>query len=104
MIPKFPAKSLSFFLFISLVSYQRTGRAGLAGLAVSLLSHDEQPQLEAIERLLNTRLPQEWLKGFEPSPVVHEENSPRRSAGRSSEKRKLKAQLKIHAQRGKKAR
>ncbi len=82
----------------------RTGRAGLAGLAVSLLSHDEQPQLEAIERLLNTRLPQEWLKGFEPSPVVHEENSPRRSAGRSSEKRKLKAQLKIHAQRGKKAR
>ncbi|HCZ9575029.1 TPA: DEAD/DEAH box helicase [Vibrio cholerae] len=82
----------------------RTGRAGLAGLAVSLLSHDEQPQLEAIERLLNTRLPQEWLKGFEPSPVVHEENSPRCSAGRSSEKRKLKAQLKIHAQRGKKAR
>lgn len=82
----------------------RTGRAGLAGLAISLLSHDEQPQLEAIERLLNTRLPQEWLKGFEPSPVVHEENSPRRSAGRSSEKRKLKAQLKIHAQRGKKAR
>ncbi|CSI74148.1 ATP-dependent RNA helicase [Vibrio cholerae] len=44
------------------------------------------------------------MKGFEPSPVVHEENSPRRSAGRSSEKRKLKAQLKIHAQRGKKAR
>ncbi|ENJ8202314.1 DEAD/DEAH box helicase [Vibrio cholerae] len=82
----------------------RTGRAGLAGLAISLLSHDEQPQLEAIERLLNTRLPQEWLKGFEPSPVVHEENSPRRLAGRSSEKRKLKAQLKIHAQRGKKAR
>ncbi|MCX9598625.1 DEAD/DEAH box helicase [Vibrio cholerae] len=82
----------------------RTGRAGLAGLAISLLSHDEQPQLEAIERLLNTRLPQEWLKGFEPSPVVHEENSPRRSAGRSSEKSKLKAQLKIHAQRGKKAR
>ncbi|NAR39208.1 DEAD/DEAH box helicase [Vibrio cholerae] len=82
----------------------RTGRAGLAGLAISLLSHDEQPQLEAIERLLNTRLPQEWLKGFEPSPVVHEENSPRRSAGRSSEKRKLKVQLKIHAQRGKKAR
>ncbi|GHX94948.1 ATP-dependent RNA helicase, DEAD box family [Vibrio cholerae] len=82
----------------------RTGRAGLAGLAVSLLSHDEQPQLEAIERLLNTRLPQEWLKGFEPSPVVHEENAPRRSAGRASEKRKLKAQLKIHAQRGKKAR
>ncbi|MBN7278038.1 DEAD/DEAH box helicase [Vibrio cholerae] len=82
----------------------RTGRAGLAGLAVSLLSHDEQPQLEAIERLLNTRLPQEWLKGFEPSPVVHEENALRRSAGRASEKRKLKAQLKIHAQRGKKAR
>ncbi|ENO8415128.1 DEAD/DEAH box helicase [Vibrio mimicus] len=82
----------------------RTGRAGLAGLAVSLLSHDEEPQFEAIERLLNTRLPQEWLKGFEPSPVVREENSPRRSSGRSAEKRKMKAKLKIHAQRGKKAR
>ncbi|MGL4829653.1 MAG: helicase-related protein, partial [Vibrio sp.] len=79
----------------------RTGRAGLAGLAVSLLSHDEEPQLEAIERLLNTRLPQEWLKGFEPSPVVREENSPRRANSRSAEKRKMKAQLKIHAQRGK---
>ncbi|MGL5429916.1 MAG: DEAD/DEAH box helicase [Vibrio sp.] len=81
----------------------RTGRAGQAGLAVSLLAHDEQGQLEAIERLLNTRLPQEWLSGFEPSPIVRDENSPR-AGGRSAEKRKLKAQLKIHAQRGKKAR
>jgi ATP-dependent RNA helicase RhlE len=67
------------------------------------MSHDEQPLLEAIERLLDKRLPQEWLKGYEPSPVVmsDESNAPRRNS-RSSEKRKMKAKLKIHANRGKK--
>ncbi|MBY7895200.1 DEAD/DEAH box helicase [Vibrio fluvialis] len=81
----------------------RTGRAGKSGFAVSLMSHDEQPLLEAIERLLDKRLPQEWLKGYEPSPVVmsDESNAPRRNS-RSSEKRKMKAKLKIHANRGKK--
>ncbi|MCG6228879.1 DEAD/DEAH box helicase [Vibrio furnissii] len=82
----------------------RTGRAGKAGFAVSLMSHDEQPLLEAIERLLDKRLPQEWLKGYEPSPVVVSEESqaPRRNS-RSAEKRKMKAKLKIHANRGKKS-
>ncbi|MZI95403.1 DEAD/DEAH box helicase [Vibrio sp. CAIM 722] len=80
----------------------RTGRAGQQGLAVSLLSRDEEPILQAIERLLDQRLPQEWLAGFEPSlaaDIDSEGNSRRKS--RSSEKRKLKAQLKIHSGRGK---
>ncbi|MEF1175154.1 DEAD/DEAH box helicase, partial [Vibrio sinaloensis] len=81
----------------------RTGRAGKEGFAVSFMSRDEHYLLEAIERLLDTRLPQEWLQGFEPSLVeeVEPERSPRRKS-RSSDKRKMKAKLKIHANRGKK--
>ncbi|EGA70753.1 ATP-dependent RNA helicase [Vibrio sinaloensis DSM 21326] len=81
----------------------RTGRAGKEGFAVSLMSQDEHYLLEAIERLLDTRLPQEWLQGFEPSLVedVTPERTPRKKS-RSSEKRKMKAKLKIHANRGKK--
>lgn len=80
----------------------RTGRAGHPGLAVSLLARDEEPMLTAIERLLDQRLPQEWLSGFEPtfSESVSDEGTTRRNS-RSSEKRKLKAKLKIHAGRGK---
>lgn len=81
----------------------RTGRAGKEGVAVSLMSQDEHYLLEAIERLLDTRLPQEWLQGFEPSLVedLTPERTPRKKS-RSSEKRKMKAKLKIHANRGKK--
>lgn len=81
----------------------RTGRAGKEGFAVSFMSSDEHYLLEAIERLLDTRLPQEWLQGFEPSLIeeVEPEKSPRRKS-RSSDKRKMKAKLKIHANRGKK--
>ncbi|SEG05082.1 DEAD/DEAH box helicase [Vibrio hangzhouensis] len=81
----------------------RTGRAGHEGFAVSLMSHDEHYLLEAIERLLDTRLPQEWLAGFEPSPEseIEPDRAPRRK-GRGADKRKMKAKLKIHANRGKK--
>ncbi|EGR0435038.1 DEAD/DEAH box helicase [Vibrio parahaemolyticus] len=82
----------------------RTGRAGKSGLAVSLMSRDEEYLLRAIETLLDQRLPQEWLEGFEPSLI--EEVEPERDGGgrrksRSSEKRKLKAKLAIHKNRGK---
>ncbi|MEK2215817.1 DEAD/DEAH box helicase [Vibrio parahaemolyticus] len=82
----------------------RTGRAGKSGLAVSLMSQDEEYLLRAIETLLDQRLPQEWLEGFEPSLI--EEVEPERDGGgrrknRSSEKRKLKAKLAIHKNRGK---
>lgn len=81
----------------------RTGRAGQAGLAVSLMAKDEEYLLEAIERLLDQRLPQEWLAGFEPSLIeeMEPDRAPRKKS-RSSEKRKMKAKLKIHAGRGKK--
>ncbi|MCF7483510.1 DEAD/DEAH box helicase [Vibrio sp. J1-1] len=80
----------------------RTGRAGNSGLAVSLMSRDEEYLLHAIENLLDQRLPQEWLAGFEPSLI--EEVEPERHGGgrksRSAEKRKLKAKLAIHKNRG----
>lgn len=80
----------------------RTGRAGNSGLAISLMSQDEAYLLGDIERLLDTRLPQEWLEGFEPS--LERDVAPDRggrSKGRTSEKRKMKAKLKIHQNRGK---
>lgn len=80
----------------------RTGRAGKEGLAISLLVRDEEYLLKAIEALLDERLPQEWLQGFEPSLVADEvDEQPRRRQGRSSEKRKMKSKLNIHRGRGK---
>ncbi len=45
----------------------RTGRAANDGLAMSLVSADEMDFLRSIERLLKCKLPQEILKGYEPS-------------------------------------
>lgn len=75
----------------------RTGRAGEVGQAISLMCPQEQYLLDAIETLLNTRLPQQWLPGYEPT---FEEEDPMRKRSRSSEKRKLKAKLNIHQKRG----
>jgi len=44
----------------------RTGRAGNNGLAISLLSPDEEWLLTAIEEVIDTRLSQQWLPGYEP--------------------------------------
>ena len=45
----------------------RTGRAGLEGRAMSLVSEDEAKQLFDIERLLRRSLPRELVAGFEPA-------------------------------------
>ncbi|KDM91486.1 DEAD/DEAH box helicase [Photobacterium galatheae] len=79
----------------------RTGRAGSEGLAVSLISLDEEWALKAIENLLDTRLPQEWLAGYEPDPsIAPPEHAPK---GRSADKRRMKKQLKVHQGRGKRS-
>ncbi|NRA70313.1 MAG: DEAD/DEAH box helicase [Gammaproteobacteria bacterium] len=44
----------------------RTGRAGSSGIAISLLSSEENYLLEAVESVLDTRIAQEWIPGFEP--------------------------------------
>jgi ATP-dependent RNA helicase RhlE len=44
----------------------RTGRAGAEGEAVSLISHEDRPLLAAIERLMNRKVEQKVIEGFEP--------------------------------------
>ncbi len=47
----------------------RTGRAGCAGLAISLVSEDEASRLHTIQRLLGRTLPSSVIEGFAPSAV-----------------------------------
>jgi ATP-dependent RNA helicase RhlE len=50
----------------------RTGRAGCAGEAVSLVSADDQVLMEGIERLLRRRVERRVIAGFEPGlPGAH---------------------------------
>jgi ATP-dependent RNA helicase RhlE len=42
----------------------RTGRAGVSGIAVSLVSPDEKPYLKTIEHLLEQKIPREEVEGY----------------------------------------
>jgi ATP-dependent RNA helicase RhlE len=44
----------------------RTGRAGAEGEAVSLVTHEERPLMAAIEKLMNRKVEQRVIEGFEP--------------------------------------
>jgi len=44
----------------------RTGRAGAEGEAVSLISHEDRSLLAAVERLMNRKVEQKVIAGFEP--------------------------------------
>lgn len=66
----------------------RTGRAGSSGLAISLLSSDENWLLEEIEAILDTRLPQQWLPGYEPD--LTKEVTVSRKNTRTAQKRRAK--------------
>ena len=50
----------------------RTGRAGATGQAISLVCADEMPQLQDIERLIQTLLPRKLVDGFEPTQSLPE--------------------------------
>lgn len=58
----------------------RTGRAGNKGLAISLLSPSEEWLLEAVEKVLDSRLMQQWLPGYEPD-LTKESKTDRNSEG-----------------------
>ena len=60
----------------------RTGRAGSTGEAISLVSADDRPLLGAIERLINRKIEQKSVAGFEPTkgarPAPEADDRPRR--------------------------
>lgn len=66
----------------------RTGRAGKKGVAISLLIEEQNNLLEEIEVLLDTRLPQQWLQGFEPDLTREIEIS--RNNTKAAQKRRAK--------------
>jgi len=71
----------------------RTGRAGMEGIAISLVSFDEEEQLKGINRLLKRDLPVRQVRGFEVDPASRATRSssrngrgrggPRRDGGRA---------------------
>jgi len=48
----------------------RTGRAGMSGIAVSLVSHDERHHLQAVEKLLKQKIPVEKVDGYTEDSAV----------------------------------
>jgi ATP-dependent RNA helicase RhlE len=58
----------------------RTGRAGVDGDAISLVTVDERPLLAEIERLLGKRIDTEVVPGFEPDPNARAQAIQLRSA------------------------
>jgi ATP-dependent RNA helicase RhlE len=57
----------------------RTGRAGSEGEAVTLVSHEDRPLMAAIERLMNRKVEQRVVPGFEPGSAP---STPHREEGR----------------------
>ena len=68
----------------------RTGRAGSTGLAVSLLSPSEEWLLEAIEKVLDHKLMQQWLPGYEPD-LTKVDKPARNNKGNSKKHARQKA-------------
>jgi ATP-dependent RNA helicase RhlE len=65
----------------------RTGRAGLEGHAITLVSFEEEDQLKQVNRLLKRDLPVRIIEGFEPDQNSRPERRPaegRRSSGSGS--------------------
>lgn len=72
----------------------RTGRAGEAGLAITLMDSAEAPLLEAIEKVLDTRLTAQWYPGYEPDLTRIQDT------GRPKDKAKFKKQQRKNNRRG----
>jgi ATP-dependent RNA helicase RhlE len=69
----------------------RTGRAGTAGIALSLVAADEQPLLTDIERLLGRKIDRETAEGFVPGAApahpVQEPREPRQPRSQNGQGR-----------------
>jgi len=69
----------------------RTGRAGKTGLALSLMSPDEEWLLKAVEEVLDTRLLPQWLPGYEPDLNKPAKNGRRTQSAPSKKTARKKA-------------
>jgi superfamily II DNA/RNA helicase len=69
----------------------RTGRAGNTGLAISLLSIGEEYLLAEVEAILDTRLPQQWLPGYEPDLTKEIKSSKKNGRTAQNKRRKDRA-------------
>jgi ATP-dependent RNA helicase RhlE len=66
----------------------RTGRAGNAGLAISLMSPNEEWLLEAVEKVLDSTLLQQWLPGYEPDLSKQNQPAKRSTKGKQNARNK----------------
>jgi len=69
----------------------RTGRAGNTGLAISLMSPNEEWLLEAVEKVLDCVLLQQWLPGYEPDLTKQNQAAKRSSKGKQKQHARKKA-------------
>ncbi len=69
----------------------RTGRAGNTGLAISLMSQNEEWLLEAVEKVLDSVLLQQSLPGYEPDLTKQNQPTPRSSKGKQKQHARKKA-------------
>jgi superfamily II DNA/RNA helicase len=69
----------------------RTGRAGNTGLAISLMSQNEEWLLEAVEKVLDSVLLQQWLPGYEPDLTKQNQPTQRSSKGKQKQQARKKA-------------
>ena len=60
----------------------RTGRAGVEGEAVTLVSHEDRPLMAAIEKLINRKVDSRVIEGFEPGSASSRPAEPRQQQGR----------------------
>ena len=69
----------------------RTGRAGKEGLAISLMSPDEEYLLTAIEEVLDKKLLQQWYPGYEPNLDKMNAAPTRANTGKQKQRGRQKA-------------
>ena len=69
----------------------RTGRAGKEGIAISLMAPSEEWLLTAVEEVLDTRLMQQWLPGYEPDLTKTEAVMKKVSKGKAKQNARKKA-------------
>jgi ATP-dependent RNA helicase RhlE len=60
----------------------RTGRAGVEGEAVTLVSHEDRPLMAAIEKLINRKVESRVIEGFEPGSASSRPPEPRQQQQR----------------------